>query len=165
MLTYEDLIALVFRWLDVAVIAAGVIYGVKCWVIPFLKEEKRCQQDRWTELEHKVAAHTDQVHQLDRQIVHDKLQVVQLQKKALLWQAVSAQEEITKKRYQEELIVRLKEHNEVKNRYIAQLSQQKYVAQEAFKQAESEIREAFNDPDIANRGLQKALDHLKKNVI
>lgn len=160
----ELIVTLIFRWLDVVVIAAIAIYGIKRWVIPFLKEEKKREHAQWIDLEQKVATQTREVHRLDKQIDDDQIQVIRLQQKVMLWQAVCDQSRLSKKHDQEALIKQLRELQTNKNRYIAGLSSDARIMQEALDQAEVVLRDRAKDHQIAKQELCRAITHLKESA-
>lgn len=163
-MTSESMIALIFRWLDVVVIAAIAIYGVKRWVIPFLKEEKGREHARWIDLEQKVATQAREVHRLDKQIDHDKDRVLRLQQQVILWQAVCDQDRLSKKQEQASLIKQLQELQNKKNRYLEALSGDTRIMHEALEQAEVVLRDRAKDHQVAKQELCRAITHLKESA-
>ncbi len=163
-MTSESMIALIFRWLDVVVIAAIAIYGIKRWVIPFLKEEKRREHARWIDLEQKVTTQAREVHRLDRQIDHDKSNALRLQQQVILWQAVCDQNRRVQKYDQELLIKQLQELQNKKNRYLETLAGDIRIMHEALDQAEAVLRDRVKDPQIAKQELSRAIAHLKESA-
>lgn len=165
MLTYEPLITLVFRWLDLIIIGLGVYYGAQRLLIPFLKEEKQREQEQRQDLEKKVVENKQETERLNQQIQQDTAYSARLQQKVLLWQALYAQEKLTQMRNQEALVVRLQQQNDLKNTHFAKLIQEKAIAKNALEQAEQAILDQFADLKQAQQYLQYAIVCLQKSAI
>ncbi len=164
MWTYEALVSLTFRCLDLLIIIGLVGYICWRWLIPLFRQEMATEQQQRHELEQEVAKHEQEAEAIQKTLAHDKKTSLQLQKQIQLWRTAYEKKQQERAQQKKEITAQLQDwyHERLVGIQKDKLSQQ--VVPDALEQAESELKEAFQDATAGKEFNAAIIDRLQKGA-
>ena len=162
MWTYEALVSLTFRCIDLLIIIslAGFIFWR--WIIPFFRQEMAMEQHQRQELEDQVATRMQKADALNRTLAHDKQTSERLKKQIQLWRTVHEKKQQQRLQQKKEITAQLHDWYHERMMGIEKDALYQQVVPEAISQAEHELKGAFQDEKIGNVFNATIIDRLQK---
>ncbi len=167
MWTYEALVSLTFRCIDLLIIISIAGFIFRRWIIPLFRQEMAKEQQQRQELENQVAKHMQKTAALKKTLADDKQTSERLKKQIQLWRTVHEKKQQQRLQQKKEIVAQL--HNWYHERMMGIEKDALYqqVVPEAINQAELELKIAFQDESSGkafNVAIIAYIDRLKKGA-
>lgn len=163
MLTYEAIISLIFRWIDLFVIFAVIGYVFFRWGFPFFKQEMADEQKEWQGVQDRLDNTIQESLLLDHSLTKDQRIITRLETQVQQWKALCEKKNYEKYQQHQKILADLKQKNEQKVLGMLHDMVYKKVVPEALNQAELDLKKNYKESDESSRFVQKIITKLQKD--
>ena len=165
MWTYEALVSLTFRCIDLLIITSIAGYICWRWVIPLFRQEMAREQQQRQELEDQVAKRIQRSDDLKKTLADDKQTSKRLKKQIQLWRTVTEKKQQQRLQQKKEITAQLYDWYHERMVGIEKDALYQQVVPDAISQAEHELKEVFQDEKAAKKFNATIIDRLEEGVL
>jgi hypothetical protein len=145
MLTYEMLVWLSFRFVDLLIILALFVYGFIKWGLPLLRKNVLDEQQKKQNLANDVEHLHNKAQLLDTKLVQDDAHISLLEHQVRLWQETYKRKHNKRALEKEDIKIRLEKSYVQRIEEIAQQKLYDKVVPDAIAQAEDALKKKFDN--------------------
>jgi hypothetical protein len=161
-LTYEAVVSLIFRWIDLFVIFAVIGYVFVRWVLPFFRQEMADEQREWQGVQDRLDNAIQESLFLDHSLTKDQRTITRLESQVQQWKALCEKKNYEKDQQHQKILADLKQKNEQKVLGMIHDMVYKKVVPEALEQAERDLKKKYKESDNSSHFVQKIITKLQK---
>lgn len=162
MLSYEYVIFLLFRWLDLfIIIALGGFIFVR-WGLPYFKQEIADEQKNVQTLEDAIHGNLQEHIVLEKQLADNQTEAQLLKNQVIIWNAIVVKKQQKNSEQQQQRIAQLHKKYQEMATILEHERINKKIIQHAFNQAEQELRDIFHNQTTNSTFTESILHHMKK---
>lgn len=163
MLTYEAIVSLIFRWIDLFVVLIVIGYVVFRWVVPFFKQEMADEQKDWQEMQDRLDSAKQESSLLDHALTDDRQTIKRLESQIQQWKALCEKKDYEKHQQHQKVLADLKQKNEQKILGMIHDIVYKKVVPEALDQVELDLKQSYKQNDMSDRFVKNIITKLQKD--
>lgn len=165
MWSYEFVISLVFRWIDLFMVLGLMAYGFWRWGMPYFKQEMADEQKSWQELQDRLDRSVQDVRILDETLRSDRQSIERLEQQVMLWRSVCEEKQHELVRKWDDIIVQLAQKNEEKIAGMFKHAVYKKVLPEALDQVEHELKKRYDGQGQQSLFIETIIENLQKGNV
>lgn len=162
MWTYEAIVSLIFRWIDLIIIFMVIGYAFVRWGLPFLKQEMADEQKEWQSIQDRLDSAVQESLFLDHVLIEDRSAITRLEEQIQQWKAISEKKSYEKHQQHQTILADLKQKNEQKILSMLHDAVYQKVVPEALDQAEHDLKLKYKESDIRNHFVQDIIAKFQK---